>query len=384
MKSIIKDPEELRFFSENPAITETISQSLKEKWEFHDFSFGLRQPITALTDASSVLLSYTPLTLSDYSLGTRIQSPATNSGTLTIGSGCGGSIFQPYEGPLLQIGTFINGGTLTLTGSASTLMIEVPLGTGAFFTEDQIQQIRDGTLTSIEVDGQTIKVTSASADEKIGQKTDASETSLPISPKPTDVKSDAASLTGSSELANGIDNSQEKTKEDPTFILRFSTSGNNFGGGWRLAPYELSFIQKQASFWDKGYPSDGIETMAVLVAPNKSGLYQKRYAYPDFFPTQTTLNVLTAGGITPETYGLVHADLGGLNLFIEEDGAIGIIDFDDSCYHWFVFDLAIVIFSMAGRFKHATVQPEERKWLGDLVEGYRTIRPLGIGNPMAL
>lgn len=79
---------------------------------------------------------------------------------------------------------------------------------------------------------------------------------------------------------------------------------------------------------------------------------------------------------SPDNYGLVHADLGALNLFIEEDDSIGIIDFDDSCYHWFVFDLAIVIFSMAGRFDHATPQPEEIKWLNDLIEGYRAIRPL--------
>ena len=79
---------------------------------------------------------------------------------------------------------------------------------------------------------------------------------------------------------------------------------------------------------------------------------------------------------TPENYGLVHADLGALNLFIEEDNSIGIIDFDDSCYHWFVFDLAIVIFSMANRFSHATPLPEEMKWLGLLLEGYRTVRPL--------
>lgn len=78
----------------------------------------------------------------------------------------------------------------------------------------------------------------------------------------------------------------------------------------------------------------------------------------------------------PEDYGLVHADLGALNLFIEEDDSIGIIDFDDSCYHWFVFDLAIVIFSMAGRFDHAKPQPEEVKWLDNLIEGYRSIRPL--------
>ncbi len=79
---------------------------------------------------------------------------------------------------------------------------------------------------------------------------------------------------------------------------------------------------------------------------------------------------------TPETYGLVHADLGALNLFIGEDSSIGIIDFDDSCYHWFVFDLAIVIFSMAGKFDHATPQPIETRWLEHLIEGYRTVRPL--------
>jgi Ser/Thr protein kinase RdoA (MazF antagonist) len=79
---------------------------------------------------------------------------------------------------------------------------------------------------------------------------------------------------------------------------------------------------------------------------------------------------------TPETYGLVHADLGALNLFVEEEGSIGIIDFDDSCYHWFVFDLAIVIFSIAGGFGQATPHPEETKWLANLIEGYRTVLPL--------
>lgn len=73
-------------------------------------------------------------------------------------------------------------------------------------------------------------------------------------------------------------------------------------------------------------------------------------------------------------YGLVHADLGAMNLFVEGDDKISIIDFDDSCQHWFAFDLAIVIYSMAGRFEHATKQPEEAVWLSHLLEGYRTIR----------
>lgn len=77
-----------------------------------------------------------------------------------------------------------------------------------------------------------------------------------------------------------------------------------------------------------------------------------------------------------ENYGLVHADLGTLNLFIGDDSTISVIDFDDSCYHWFAFDLAIVIFSMAGRFGHTAKSQEEEVWLSHLLEGYRTVLPI--------
>lgn len=81
---------------------------------------------------------------------------------------------------------------------------------------------------------------------------------------------------------------------------------------------------------------------------------------------------------TSENYGLVHADLGRMNLFVEEDRSIGIIDFDDSCYHWFAFDLAIVIFSIIAGFEHTASQPEETGWLNDLLEGYRSVRPFNL------
>ncbi len=79
---------------------------------------------------------------------------------------------------------------------------------------------------------------------------------------------------------------------------------------------------------------------------------------------------------TPETYGLVHADLGALNLFVDADHEISVIDFDDSCYHWFSFDIAIAIYSMAGRFSHKKPEPIEQTWLKNLLEGYRSVRPL--------
>lgn len=79
---------------------------------------------------------------------------------------------------------------------------------------------------------------------------------------------------------------------------------------------------------------------------------------------------------TPETYGLIHADLGALNLFVTAEGSIGIIDFDDSCYHFHAFDLAIVIYSMASRFSHPVANHLEKEWLNHLIAGYSRVRLL--------
>ena len=79
---------------------------------------------------------------------------------------------------------------------------------------------------------------------------------------------------------------------------------------------------------------------------------------------------------TKETYGLIHADLGAPNLFIRDDQSIGVIDFDDCCHHWFVFDLAIVIYSMASRLGHETPSPKEEMWLEELLQGYHAVRDL--------
>ncbi len=79
---------------------------------------------------------------------------------------------------------------------------------------------------------------------------------------------------------------------------------------------------------------------------------------------------------TPHLYGLVHIDLGASNMFVEPNSSIGIIDFDDSCYHFFAFDLAIVIYSMANRFTHPSYNPIEQTWTNHLIEGYKQTRAI--------
>lgn len=45
-----------------------------------------------------------------------------------------------------------------------------------------------------------------------------------------------------------------------------------------------------------------------------------------------------------QTYGLIHQDAHGGNLFIDDEGQITLFDFDDCCYSWFINDIAIVLF----------------------------------------
>ncbi|HEX3075434.1 MAG TPA: phosphotransferase [Lachnospiraceae bacterium] len=44
-----------------------------------------------------------------------------------------------------------------------------------------------------------------------------------------------------------------------------------------------------------------------------------------------------------DAYGLVHCDLHSLNFFVNK-GGMTIFDFDDCCYHWFSYDIAIAFY----------------------------------------
>lgn len=53
------------------------------------------------------------------------------------------------------------------------------------------------------------------------------------------------------------------------------------------------------------------------------------------------------------SYGLVHTDLHNGN-FLWSDEKLTVFDFDDSCYHWFSYDLAVPLFYL--RFRNAEAQ----------------------------
>ena len=62
------------------------------------------------------------------------------------------------------------------------------------------------------------------------------------------------------------------------------------------------------------------------------------------------------------TFGLIHGDFGETN-YRYQDNRLNVFDFDDSCYHWFVYDIAVTIYPHGWR-------NEGLQLLGWLLEGY--------------
>lgn len=70
----------------------------------------------------------------------------------------------------------------------------------------------------------------------------------------------------------------------------------------------------------------------------------------------------------PDHFGLVHGDFERTN-FLMDNGTIGLFDFDDSCYHWFAWDIACALWV----FRNGP--PDDRsRFLGWFLEGYSTVR----------
>ncbi len=72
---------------------------------------------------------------------------------------------------------------------------------------------------------------------------------------------------------------------------------------------------------------------------------------------------LKAFGTGPERYGLVHADTRLANLLVHE-GSVSVIDFDDSGFSWYLYDLGTSV----SFFEHA---PEVPALVDSWLEGYR-------------
>lgn len=77
---------------------------------------------------------------------------------------------------------------------------------------------------------------------------------------------------------------------------------------------------------------------------------------------------LASYGRSPERYGIIHADLIRDNV-LENDGELQAIDFDDSGFGWYMFEIATIL---CANLDNADYPQLKRQ----LLEGYRSVRKL--------
>lgn len=82
-----------------------------------------------------------------------------------------------------------------------------------------------------------------------------------------------------------------------------------------------------------------------------------------------------------KNYGLVHCDLHANNIFVTKNGSITAFDFDDSCNHWFAYDIALILYSVITRYnrqdiKSKTLDDHLAWFLESFLKGYQEVHTL--------
>lgn len=81
------------------------------------------------------------------------------------------------------------------------------------------------------------------------------------------------------------------------------------------------------------------------------------------------LRTLDAYDRSPDAYGLVHADLHHGNFFAHE-GTLTAFDFDDSCYHWYAYDLATALLGLDTYLAERGAPEQMPRCRAQLLDGY--------------
>jgi Ser/Thr protein kinase RdoA (MazF antagonist) len=133
----------------------------------------------------------------------------------------------------------------------------------------------------------------------------------------------------------------------------FRLCGRTLGHIHALSKIFIPSTNGQRPAWDE----DRLLLNAEAILPVSEKIVRKEY--------QTLRDRLHRHPRSNDTYGLIHGDFGGSNLR-SQDGRLYVFDFDDCCYCWFAYDLAILIYPHGWR-------KESLQFLDWLLEGYSDV-----------
>jgi Ser/Thr protein kinase RdoA (MazF antagonist) len=99
---------------------------------------------------------------------------------------------------------------------------------------------------------------------------------------------------------------------------------------------------------------------------------------PEFSPAERALvldlrarirRALADLGTDRDRFGLIHADLLAANLLVRPHGGVAAIDFDDTAFGWYLYDIAVALYEVSKEPRYETLRDA-------LLAGYRRHRPL--------
>ena len=130
---------------------------------------------------------------------------------------------------------------------------------------------------------------------------------------------------------------------------------------------EYTPTHKRYSFLDKF----SVEYLDKLIPSSHSLLKEKMF---DLIKSLERLSKCQ------ETFGMVHLDFNDGNYFIDFDtGQITVYDFDNSCFCWYLFDLASVWKNGTGWIEHEKTADKRRAFMDDyfkiVLDGYKSETP---------
>jgi Ser/Thr protein kinase RdoA (MazF antagonist) len=135
-------------------------------------------------------------------------------------------------------------------------------------------------------------------------------------------------------------------------LHRLSASWEKPGGFTRQA-WDVKGCFSEDALWGR------FQDLAVLTLAQKATLEAAR---------ESLVELLTQLAKSAEVYGLIHCDLVPENL-LGTDQEIYLIDFDDSGYGWYLFEVATSLFFLLG-------EPYFEEVCQAFIDGYRSERPL--------
>ena len=121
--------------------------------------------------------------------------------------------------------------------------------------------------------------------------------------------------------------------------------------------YYPKHLRKKRHEW---YEDDVIINSSKYVPPHESQILKD---------LELTLGRIRTLPKTPDSYALVHNDLNPTNFFVD-NGDITVFDFDDSCYNWFICDIATSIPLYSPIFLNADWKDATKEFFYHFLTGY--------------